>query len=108
MEIKTDYACQNDFQLFDDKIKVNLLDFACPQVKRQHFFFQVVQRLQASPLSFREWSAPLVNCSTIMDNFLNPGNSSYYPGFPLNISIVVYREGVSYLPIVMHHLGALS
>lgn len=26
VEIKTDYACQKDFQLFDDKIKVNLLD----------------------------------------------------------------------------------
>ena len=43
-----------------------------------------------------------------MDHFLNPANSSYYPGFPFNISIAaaaVCREGVSYLPSVLSPFG---
>jgi len=69
------------------------------------FFFKLFRgfRLLHRPLG--NGLHHLVNSSTIMDDFLNPGHSSYYPDFPLNISIVVYREGVSYLPIVIHHLG---
>ena len=50
----------------------------------------------------------LVNCSTFwiwwvclvsthLDHFLKPAHSSYYPGFPLNISIVV----CTFIPIVL-------
>ena len=42
---------------------------------------------------------------THLDHFINPAHSSYYPGFPLNISIVVSREGVSYMPIVLCTFG---
>ena len=71
------------------------------------FFFKLFRGFRLLPCPLGNGLHHLVNCSTIMDDFLNPGHSSYYPGFPLNLSIVVYREGVPYLPVVMHHLEAL-
>ena len=56
---------------------------------------------QAADCRGREHHLDVVNSSkSTLDHFLNPAHSSYYPGFPLNISIAVCTEGVLCLPIL--------
>ena len=61
----------------------------------------------------------LVNCSTFwiwwvclvsthLDHFLNPAHSSYYPGFPLNISIVVCTFIAGYCTVLLPVLFTYS
>ena len=77
------------------------------------YLYNTVQtRVLTRPLADLIWliAAPFV-CGEVrqerhLDHFLNPAHSSYYPSFPLNISIAVCREGVSSIPAycTMHQL----